>query len=68
MTLAAVIGLDVAPVEMRSVEGRSFLIIERYDRTRNAAGDLKRLHQEDFAQALGIPSQRKYASEGADIC
>jgi len=64
MTLAAVIGLDVAPVEMRMVEGRSFLLIERYDRTRDATGHLKRLHQEDFAQALGIPSQRKYASEG----
>lgn len=64
MTLAAAIGLDVAPVEMRSVAGRSFLLITRYDRVRTSDGQLIRLHQEDFAQALGIPSQRKYASEG----
>ena len=64
MTLAAAIGLDVASVEMRTVGGRPFLLITRYDRTRSAEGQLVRLHQEDFAQALGIPSQRKYASEG----
>ena len=64
MTLAAAIGLDVAPVEMRTVGGRSFLLITRYDRAQNTDGQLIRLHQEDFAQALGIPSQRKYASEG----
>jgi serine/threonine-protein kinase HipA len=64
MALAASIGLDVAPVEMRTVGGRSFLLIERYDRKRNDKGQLIRLHQEDFAQALGVPSQRKYASEG----
>lgn len=64
MSLAAAIGLDVATVEMRAVAGRSFLLIERYDRVRNAEGQLIRLHQEDFAQALGVPSERKYASEG----
>ena len=64
MTLAAAIGLNVAPVEMRTVEGRPFLLIDRYDRAHDPSGQLMRLHQEDFAQALGIPSQRKYASEG----
>ncbi len=64
MTLAAAIGLDVAPVEMRIVAERPFLLITRYDRALNADGQLIRLHQEDFAQALGVPSQRKYASEG----
>ncbi len=49
---------------MRRVQDQSFLLIERYDRTRDADGRLVRLHQEDFAQALGVPSQRKYASEG----
>ncbi|MBG6118186.1 MULTISPECIES: type II toxin-antitoxin system HipA family toxin [unclassified Sphingobium] len=64
MTLAREIGLDVASVTMRRVQDQSFLLIERYDRTRDADGRLVRLHQEDFAQALGVPSQRKYASEG----
>jgi len=64
MTLAREIGLDVASVTMRRVRDQPFLLIERYDRTRDADGRLVRLHQEDFAQALGVPSQRKYASEG----
>lgn len=64
MCLARAIGLDAASVALRRVDGKPFLLIERYDRIRNAAGQLIRLHQEDFAQALGIPSQRKYASEG----
>jgi serine/threonine-protein kinase HipA len=64
MTLARALGLDVARVAMRRVEDRPFLLIERYDRKVDGKGRLVRLHQEDFAQALGVPSQRKYASEG----
>ncbi|KPF91182.1 kinase [Novosphingobium sp. AAP83] len=64
MSLARAVGLDVAPVEMRTVQGRSFLLITRYDRAIGPEGEVARLHQEDFAQALGVPSHRKYASEG----
>lgn len=64
MTLARTIGLDVASTEIRTVSDRSFLLIERFDRRIVGPGGLVRLHQEDFAQALGVPSQRKYASEG----
>jgi len=64
MSLARAIGLDVASVTMRRVGDSAFLLIERYDRVWDAGGRLVRLHQEDFAQALGVPSQRKYASEG----
>ena len=64
MSLARAVGLDVAPVEMRVVGDRSFHLIARYDRAIGSAGGVIRLHQEDFAQALGIPSHRKYASEG----
>jgi serine/threonine-protein kinase HipA len=67
MSLASAIGLDVAPVEMRVVADRSFLLVTRYDRAIGAGGILTRLHQEDFAQALGVPSHRKYASEGGPI-
>src|SRR3546814_13024877 len=49
---------------MRHVDDRSFLLIERYDRTRGAGGQFVRLHQEDFAQALGMRSESKYASDG----
>lgn len=64
MRLAAAIGLDVAPVEPRSANGRPFLVVERYDRYRDADGVVHRIHQEDFCQALGVPPETKYASEG----
>jgi serine/threonine-protein kinase HipA len=64
MRLAAAIALDVAAVEPRYVQGRPFLLVERYDRLRGAGGLVHRIHQEDFCQALSVPPETKYASEG----
>ncbi len=62
MRLAVACGLDVARVEARVVHGRSFLLVERYDRIIDS-GHTQRIHQEDFCQALGVPPERKYARE-----
>lgn len=67
MRLAAALGLSVAAVEPRRVADRPYLLIERYDRTVGAEGAIRRLHQEDFCQALGVPPERKYAAEGGPI-
>jgi serine/threonine-protein kinase HipA len=64
MRLAAAIGLSVAPVEARAVSGRTFLLVTRYDREVDPTGRVQRIHQEDFCQALEIPTEHKYASEG----
>lgn len=64
MRLAASLGLAVAPVRTGTAGGRSFLLVERYDRRGAADGTVDRLHQEDFCQALGVVPQRKYASDG----
>lgn len=64
MTLAAAVGLPVAPVAARTVGGRPYLLVTRYDRRIDASRQAYRLHQEDFCQALGIPPERKYAAEG----
>lgn len=64
MRLAAAIGLDVAPVEARTVKDRTFLLVKRYDRATGDDGFVRRIHQEDFCQALGVPPETKYASEG----
>ncbi|MBV1692045.1 type II toxin-antitoxin system HipA family toxin [Novosphingobium sp. G106] len=64
LALARITGLDAARAEWRSAEGRPLLLVTRYDRFANGAGAIIRLHQEDFAQALGVPSNRKYAAEG----
>lgn len=63
MALAARIGLNVAPAVARSAAGRPYLLVTRYDRV-EADGRIKRVHQEDACQALGIPPEKKYAAEG----
>ena len=63
MALAARAGLDVAPAEAREADGHAYLLVTRYDR-QEQDGAVARLHQEDACQALGIPSERKYAAEG----
>jgi serine/threonine-protein kinase HipA len=67
MTLAKKIGLPVADVEIRHAGNRSFLLVERYDRIQGEDGTFHRLHQEDFCQALGYTSDRKYAADGGPI-
>jgi serine/threonine-protein kinase HipA len=64
MRLAAAVGLPVARIEARRLADRTFLLVERYDRETGADGEVRRLHQEDFCQALGFPPENKYASEG----
>ena len=64
MRLAAAAGLDVASVEPRVVRDRTFLLVARYDRSTDGDGHVRRIHQEDFCQALGINPERKYAAEG----
>ncbi len=67
MQLAKNIGLSVADVEIRRAGNRAFLLVERYDRIRGDDSVLRRLHQEDFCQALGFTSDRKYAAEGGPV-
>lgn len=64
MRLALGVGLQAAPVTARWVQDRPYLLVERYDRDVGADGAVKRLHQEDFCQALGVAPEKKYASEG----
>ena len=67
MRLARAIGLDVAEVQYRAVGDKRFLLIARYDRQAGEEGKTIRLHQEDFCQALGFTSARKYASDGGPV-
>jgi serine/threonine-protein kinase HipA len=69
MTLAQTVGIPTAKVEIGDVEGIDYLLVERYDRSvvpRISGGPeyLKREHQEDFCQALGIAPEYKYQKEG----
>jgi serine/threonine-protein kinase HipA len=57
------LGIDTVEAIPRRAGLRECLLVARYDRRVTVAGT-ERLHQEDFCQALGIPSQRKYEAEG----
>lgn len=63
MTLAGRLGLPVPFANIRQGKDTLYLV-DRYDRKRDATGKLARLHQEDFCQALGVPPDQKYESEG----
>lgn len=58
------VGIDCAPSEARRVDRTEILLVERHDRRAGPSGDVVRLHQEDFCQALGIDSAHKYEREG----
>lgn len=62
MMLARHSKLDVAEVRYAAELGA--VVISRYDREIGADGRLRRLHQNDLCQVLGIPSGKKYESEG----
>jgi serine/threonine-protein kinase HipA len=58
------LGVPTVDAWPRRVGDHAYLLVERYDRVRRPDGTFERLHQEDFCQALGIPSERKYEVEG----
>lgn len=64
LALARAVGLEAAFSEPVLVAGRKALLVERYDRVFDEAGSVRRLHQEDFCQALGYPGELKYESQG----
>lgn len=64
MQLAQQLGLPVAHVNIIEVKGQPMLLVLRYDRDPVSIDCLKRLHQEDFCQALGLLPGQKYQSDG----
>jgi len=64
LNLARRSGLPTTEAEATTFGPHRCLVVERYDRILDKAGKLQRLHQEDFCQALGIPTRIKYQNEG----
>ncbi|MFN3911923.1 type II toxin-antitoxin system HipA family toxin [Hyphomonas sp.] len=58
------LGLDVAEAEIAAFEDQLALSVTRFDRVWTDDGRLLRLPQEDFCQALSVPSTRKYQRDG----
>lgn len=63
MKTAEKLGLNTAKVEIKSAGDMKYLLVERFDREFKD-GKIKRLHQEDFCQALNVASAYKYESDG----
>ena len=63
MALAHEVGLEVPRSFIYQHEDTRVFVVKRYDRVTTVDGT-KRLHQEDFCQALGIPPEFKYEAEG----
>lgn len=64
LLLAHRVGLPVGMPEIYDFGGHDVLLVERYDRLINAQDQVRRVHQEDFCQALSIAPERKYQKEG----
>ncbi|MEO8998145.1 MAG: type II toxin-antitoxin system HipA family toxin, partial [Rhodanobacter sp.] len=63
LALARQLGLPVAHSEVSRFDGESAIVVARFDRIEQG-GQLLRIHQEDFCQALAIAPTRKYQNEG----
>ncbi len=58
--LAQAMGIAAAETTILSTQQRTAICSLRYDRRLGRTGEVQRIHQEDFAQANGIPPGRKY--------
>jgi serine/threonine-protein kinase HipA len=66
LTLAKRLKIPTPNITTGQVGKRSYLLVQRYDRT-VVGGRWRRLHQEDFCQALGKPPSAKYESNQTGI-
>jgi serine/threonine-protein kinase HipA len=61
LSLARAAGLPTATTEVRKFEDITAIVVTRYDRI---GAPVRRVHQEDMCQALGLHPSRKYQNEG----
>ncbi len=64
MRLARRVGLRVAATEIEHFGGKPVLVVERFDRVASPSGAVRRVHQEDVNQALGVEPSKKYEAAG----
>lgn len=67
LSLTRALGLPAAKSEVRRFEDEVAIVVKRYDRLR-IADSIRRLHQEDMCQVLGLPPTKKYQNEGGPGC
>ena len=64
LAIARAVSLTTIETEAVQLGGHSCLIVSRFDRVVDADGEVRRIHQEDLCQALGLSTQwRPWAGE-----
>jgi serine/threonine-protein kinase HipA len=63
LATARALGMPTARSEVLRFDGETAIVIERYDRLLRG-GDILRVHQEDFCQALRLHPSKKYQNDG----
>ncbi len=66
LTLARRMKIPTPDLTTGTAGKRSYLLVKRYDRT-DVGGRWRRLHQEDYCQALGTPPSAKYESNQTGV-
>ncbi|WP_181702092.1 HipA domain-containing protein [Chthonobacter albigriseus] len=66
LDLCRAAGFRTADTRIVRIGNIEALLITRYDRATAADGRIVRIHQEDFAQALGLPPSLKYERNGRE--
>ena len=64
LRVARNLGLQTASIETAEFGGRKLIVVERYDRVIGEAGEVQRVHQEDFCQVLTLAPKTKYQEDG----
>jgi serine/threonine-protein kinase HipA len=67
LTLAKRMRIPTPKVTTGRAGQRTYLLVKRYDRM-DVSGRCRRLHQEDYCQALGKPPSAKYESNQTGTC
>lgn len=64
LALASAFGLEAASAQIADFGSARVLVVERFDRRWTDDGRLLRIPHEDLAQALSVPTGRKYELDG----
>ncbi|MBR9860413.1 type II toxin-antitoxin system HipA family toxin [bacterium] len=64
MKIAHGVGIETPRLKIISSISPCVYVIHRYDRITMKGGTIKRVHQEDFCQAIGIQTRNKYEIDG----
>jgi serine/threonine-protein kinase HipA len=66
LDLSRTLGCETSDALVVDIGGIEALLVRRFDRALDGQGCIVRLHQEDFAQALGLPAALKYERKGSN--